>query len=310
MIKRTAILLIAIVLLIGVLLGLVSAPIALLVGIIVGLFQLPDEDFLNTSSNIQKFLLQATVVGLGFGINVTDAIEVGSQSLLISLVTIISTFLIAFGIRHLIGSEKKLTMLIASGTAICGGSAIAAISPTIKANAAQTSVALAVIFVLNAIALFIFPAIGRFFHLGEAQYGVLCALAIHDTSSVVGASQSFGEQSVMIATTTKLVRAFWIVPLAVAIGFSNKSEQKSRLPWFMALFIIAVIISSFVPWMQDINTKIVWVSQKLLILVLFLIGLQITIPKLKSLGLKSMIVGVSTWVLLIFLSLFYVINYM
>lgn len=310
MIKRTAILLIAIVLLIGVLLGLVSAPIALLVGIIVGLFQLPDEGFLNTSSDIQKFLLQATVVGLGFGINVTDAIEVGSQSLLISLVTIISTFLIAFGIRQLIGSEKKLTMLIASGTAICGGSAIAAISPTIKANAAQTSVALAVIFVLNAIALFIFPAIGRFFHLGEAQYGVLCALAIHDTSSVVGASQSFGEQSVMIATTTKLVRAFWIVPLAVAIGFSNKSEQKSRLPWFMALFVVAVIISSFVPWMQDINTKIVWVSQKLLILVLFLIGLQITIPKLKSLGLKSMIVGVSTWVLLIFLSLFYVINYM
>lgn len=310
MIKRTAIILIAIVLLIGVLLGLVSAPIALLVGIIVGLFQLPDEGFLNTSSNIQKFLLQATVVGLGFGINVTDAIEVGSQSLLISLVTIISTFLIAFGIRQLIGSEKKLTMLIASGTAICGGSAIAAISPTIKANAAQTSVALAVIFVLNAIALFIFPAIGRFFHLGEAQYGVLCALAIHDTSSVVGASQSFGEHSVMIATTTKLVRAFWIVPLAIAIGFSNKSEQKSRLPWFMALFIVAVIISSFVPWMQDINTKIVWVSQKLLILVLFLIGLQITIPKLKSLGLKSMIVGVSTWVLLIFLSLFYVINYM
>lgn len=310
MIKRTAIILIAIVLLIGVLLGLVSAPIALLVGIIVGLFQLPDEGFLNTSSSIQKFLLQATVVGLGFGINVTDAIEVGSQSLLISLVTIISTFLIAFGIRQLIGSEKKLTMLIASGTAICGGSAIAAISPTIKANAAQTSVALAVIFVLNAIALFIFPAIGRFFHLGEAQYGVLCALAIHDTSSVVGASQSFGEHSVMIATTTKLVRAFWIVPLAIAIGFSNKSEQKSRLPWFMALFIVAVIISSFVPWMQDINTKIVWVSQKLLILVLFLIGLQITIPKLKSLGLKSMIVGVSTWVLLIFLSLFYVINYM
>ncbi len=310
MIKRTAILLIAIVLLIGVLLGLVSAPIALLVGIIVGLFQLPDEGFLNTSSNIQKFLLQATVVGLGFGINVTDAIEVGSQSLLISLVTIISTFLIAFGIRQLIGSEKKLTMLIASGTAICGGSAIAAISPTIKANAAQTSVALAVIFVLNAIALFIFPAIGRFFHLGEAQYGVLCALAIHDTSSVVGASQSFGEQSVMIATTTKLVRAFWIVPLAIAIGISNKSEQKSRLPWFMALFVIAVIISSFVPWMQDINTRIVWLSQKLLILVLFLIGLQITIPKLKSLGLKSMIVGVSTWVLLIFLSLFYVINYM
>lgn len=308
-IKQLLICLIGIIIFLGILFDLITPSIALVIGIVAGVAGWVDVKLIHKVNSLQKILLQATVVGLGFGINTNDALQVGSQSLVSSLLTITITFIVAFSLRHFVGTEKKVTTLIASGTAICGGSAIAAVSPTINANPAQTSIALAVIFVLNAIALLVFPFMGRFFELTDPQYGVWCALAIHDTSSVVGASQAFGEGSMLIATTTKLVRAFWIVPLVLVLSIRSSSNRKLSLPWFMLFFAMAVVLSSYVPQLDELGISIVWISKKLLVLVLFLIGLQITIPKLKQLGLKSIMIGIATWIALIILSLVYVINY-
>jgi|AntAceMinimDraft_5_1070358.scaffolds.fasta_scaffold51758_2 uncharacterized integral membrane protein (TIGR00698 family) len=284
-----------------------TAAMTLLLGIVFGLLGTFDQKTTEKSLPLQKVLLQTSVIGLGFGVNATQALEVGFHGIYISLITILCTFALAFSLKWFLGSERKLTLLIASGTAICGGSAIAAVSPVIKANAAQTSVALAVVFVLNAIALLIFPPIGHFLELGDTQFGIWCALAIHDTSSVIGASQAFSEESMLIATTAKLVRAFWIVPLVLIISLGSGFNKKSSFPWFMVGFVAAVLLSSYLPEISTISTWIVWVARKLLIFTLFLVGMQITVSKLKQLGIKSFLIGSITWIILSIMSLLYVI---
>jgi len=293
----------------GTLLEFISPAVALAIGMVLGIFHLANSELVEQSKGFQKSLLKISVVGLGFGINIKEALVVGADSFFITLITIVCTFIIAFGIGKLLKSERITTILVASGTAICGGSAIAAVSPSLHANSNQTSIALAIVFLLNAVALFIFPSIGYYFDLSQSQFGLWSAIAIHDTSSVVGAAELFGEESLNIATTTKLVRTLWIIPLVLIISFGSNTKDKFAFPWFIIGFLAAMGISSYFPEMESVSKGIVWVSRKLLIFTLFLIGLQISIDQLKKLGFIILIVGVLTWIILAVISLFYIINY-
>lgn len=293
---------------IGIVFNLISPPVALLTGMAFGLLGV-FQGLNQSSGSLQKILLKASVIGLGFGIGYREAIEVGSQSFLISFLTIVCTFIVAFGASRFLTTENKLTMLIASGTAICGGSAIAAVSPGIKANNSQTSIALAIVFLLNAIALVIFPYIGRMLELSQMQFGLWCALAIHDTSSVVGASEAFGPESLIIATTTKLVRTLWIIPLLIVISFVFKTKGKLEFPWFILGFVAAILLSSNIPLVAQHSDIIVLIARKLLVFTLFLVGLQITVQKIRELGIKSLLIGVLAWISLAMLSLVYILVY-
>lgn len=293
----------------GTLLGFVSPALALAVGMLGGIFKVAEQGLVEQSKKFQKALLQLSVVGLGFGIHVQQAIEVGSNSFFITLVTIVCTFIIAFAIAKILKSERITTILVASGTAICGGSAIAAVSPSLKADSSQTSISLAIVFLLNAIALFIFPYIGHFFELNQSQFGIWSAIAIHDTSSVVGAAEVYGETALNVATTTKLVRTLWIIPLVLIISFGSNSKERFAFPWFIFGFIAAMLISSYMPSAELFSEHIVWFARKALIFTLFLIGLQINIGQLKKLGFNILIVGIFTWIVLGVVSLLYALNY-
>lgn len=295
--------------LLGILFGYVTPALALLIGMSVGILNLCDIQIVQENHKLQSQLLRVSVIGLGFGIHVKEALALGSSSFFISLVAITLTFVIAFSIGKIVGSEKITTILVASGTAICGGSAIAAVSPSINANSNQTSIALAIIFLLNAVALFIFPPIGHFFDLNQTQFGLWCAIAIHDTSSVIGASEQFGEIARNVATTTKLIRTLWIVPLVLIISFGADSKKKINFPWFILGFLATMLLSSYVPTLEFFSEKMVWISRKILIFSLFLIGLQINLKNLKKIGSNILVVGLSTWIILVVVSLFYIINY-
>lgn len=310
MLSKTGTYILSLLVLIGTLLGFISPALALAIGMASGIFKIAQDDFVRNSKKFQKMLLQLSVVGLGFGIQMQQAIEVGSNSFFITLITIVCTFIIAFGIGKLLKSERITTILVASGTAICGGSAIAAVSPSLKADSSQTSISLAIVFLLNAIALFVFPYIGQFFGLDQAQFGTWSAIAIHDTSSVVGAAEVYGNEALNVATTTKLVRTLWIIPLVLIISFGSNSKEKFTFPWFIFGFIGAMLINSYVTSAEPISTHIVWIARKALIFTLFLIGMQINLAQLKKLGFNILIVGIFTWILLGVISLFYVLNYL
>ncbi|PWL40267.1 putative sulfate exporter family transporter [Flagellimonas aquimarina] len=309
MLSKTVTYILVALVLVGTLLGFISPALALAVGMICGIFKIADQDIVQNSKKFQKTLLQLSVVGLGFGIHMKQAIEVGSNSFFITLITIVCTFIIAFAVGKILKSERITTILVASGTAICGGSAIAAVSPSLKADSSQTSISLAIVFLLNAIALFIFPYIGHYFELSQVQFGTWSAIAIHDTSSVVGAAEVYGEMALNVATTTKLVRTLWIIPLVLIISFGSNSKEKFTFPWFIFGFIGAMLINSYIPSAELFSEHIVWVARKALIFTLFLIGLQINIAQLKKLGFNILIVGIFTWIVLGVVSLLYVLNY-
>lgn len=309
MISKTATYSFSFIVLLGVIFGYVSPAIALGIGMLSGIFKIANVDVMTKSNNLQKVLLQLAVIGLGFGIHIKQAIQVGSNSFFVTLITIVFVFIIAFTLGKILKSDKITTILVASGTAICGGSAIAAVSPSLRANSNQTSISLAIVFLLNAIALFIFPSIGHFFNLSQEQFGLWSAIAIHDTSSVVGAAELYGEQALNIATTTKLVRTLWIIPLVLIISFGSDTKEKIKFPWFILGFLGAMLLVSYIPAMENISSYLVWGSRKLLIFTLFLIGLKINISELKKLGFNIVIIGVITWLILGISSLFYIINY-
>ncbi len=295
--------------LLGTLFGYISPSIALAIGMAGGIFKLANFDFVEQSRNAQKTLLQLAVVGLGFGIHIMEAIEIGSNSFFVTLITIIFVFIVAFVLARVLKADRITTILVASGTAICGGSAIAAVSPSLKANSNQTSISLAIVFLLNALALFIFPTLGHYFELSQEQFGLWSAIAIHDTSSVVGAAEIYGEQSLTIATTTKLVRTLWIIPLVLIISFGSNTKEKFRFPWFILGFLGAMLLVSYFPIFETFKEYIVWGARKLLIFTLYLIGLQINIKELKKLGFNILIVGVITWLLLAISSMLFILNY-
>ncbi len=243
------------------------------------------------------FLLQFSVVGLGFGMNASSAISAGKEGFLLTVFSIFSTLVFGTLLGKWLKTEKKTSHLISCGTAICGGSAIAAISPVIKSNENQTSIALGVIFILNSIALFIFPFIGHQLDLSQRDFGVWCAIAIHDTSSVVGAANKYGAEALQVATTVKLARALWIIPISIltAVIFKNKNS-KIKIPYFIGLFILAMLFNTYVPATAIIAPGIVSIAKIGLTITLFLIGATLNINALKSVGVKPLLQGVFLWV--------------
>lgn len=243
------------------------------------------------------YLLQFSVIGLGFGMNATAAISAGKEGFLLTIFSIFSTLILGTFLGKWLKTDKKTSHLISCGTAICGGSAIAAISPVIKSNENQTSIALGVIFILNSIALFVFPFIGHQLDLSQKEFGLWCAIAIHDTSSVVGAANKYGAEALQIATTVKLARALWIIPISLltAVIFKNKS-QKIKIPYFIGLFILAMLFNSYVPQTAIVSPYIVNIAKIGLTITLFLIGATLNINTLKAVGVKPLLQGVFLWI--------------
>ncbi len=275
----------------------ISPPIALLLGLIIANFF--GHPFLHLNHKIINLLLQFSVVGLGFGMNVNSALAAGKDGFLFTVASIFSTIILGYFLGKWLKIEKKTSHLISCGTAICGGSAIAAIAPLIKSDEKQTSVALGVIFILNSIALFLFPAIGHWFNLSQREFGLWCAIAIHDTSSVVGAANKFGPEALQIATTVKLARALWIIPVALltATLFKNKTT-KVKIPYFIGLFVLAMMLNTFLPQTAIISPFIVTIAKIGLTVTLFLIGAGLSGNVLKSVGIKPLVQGILLWVVI------------
>ena len=276
---------------------LISPPIALLMGLIIA--QFIGHPYLHLNHKATHILLQVSVVGLGFGMNVTSALKAGKEGILFTIVSIIGTLVIGFFMGKFLKIEKKTSYLISAGTAICGGSAIAAISPVIKAEEKQISVALGTIFILNSAALFLFPFIGHQLNLSQSQFGMWCAIAIHDTSSVVGAASKYGPQALEIATTVKLARALWIIPVAFLSTFIFKSkDSKIKIPYFIGLFVLAMIANTYLPFVQQYNHYLTNSAKAGLTLTLFLIGCGLNRKTISSVGFKPLIQGVILWVII------------
>ena len=276
---------------------LISPPIALLMGLIIA--QFIGHPYLNLNHKATHILLQVSVVGLGFGMNVNSALQASKEGFILTIVSIIGTILIGIFLGKILKIEEKISFLISTGTAICGGSAIAAISPVIKANEKQISVALGTIFILNSVALVIFPFIGHYLNLSENQFGLWCAIAIHDTSSVVGAAGKYGVQALEVATTVKLARALWIIPIAILSTFIFKSKDtKIKIPYFIGLFILAMIANTYIPFVKDFSNYITDFAKATLTLTLFLIGCGLSRKVLVSVGYKPLVQGVVIWIII------------
>lgn len=286
--------------------SIISPPIALLFGVVVvNVFGNP---FIEFNHKAITFLLQFSVVGLGFGMNASSAISAGKEGFVLTVLSIFSTLIFGLLLGKWLKTERKTSHLISCGTAICGGSAIAAISPVIKSNENQTSIALGVIFILNSVALFVFPFIGHQLGLSQKDFGLWCAIAIHDTSSVVGAANKYGAEALQIATTVKLARALWIIPISIitAVIFKNKNS-KIKIPYFIGLFIVAMLLNSYIPSISLFAPHIVNLAKIGLTITLFLIGATLNINTLKSVGVKPLLQGIFLWGFIASLSLMAII---
>ncbi|CAN5389249.1 putative sulfate exporter family transporter [soil metagenome] len=281
----------------------ITAPIALAIGIIYA-FALGNP-FPKQTSKYTAMLLKTCVVGLGFGIQVNQALEAGSKGVLFTIVTIAGTLVLGYFIGKWARIDKKISYLISCGTAICGGSAIAAVAPVVKADQHQISVSLGTVFILNAVALFVFPVIGNYFNMSQAQFGLWAAIAIHDTSSVVGAASKYGAEALQIATTVKLARALWIIPLVFfsAFIFKNK-ESKINIPYFIFLFFAAMLLNSFIPAIGPVTAVFSDIAKRGIVVVLFLIGSALSKEALKSVGVKPFVQGIVLWIVIAAVSLF------
>ncbi|MGM9735215.1 MAG: YeiH family protein [Candidatus Cryptobacteroides sp.] len=278
----------------------VSPAIALFAGIVLALTL--GNPFPVFSKKVSKYLLQIAVVGLGFGMNLQESLAAGKEGIMFTIVSVIGVMIIGCLIGRAMGILPKLSYLISTGTAICGGSAIAAVAPVVKADDDETSMSLAVIFTLNAIALFIFPPLGQLLGLDQNQFGTWAAIAIHDTSSVVGAASIYGEEALKVATTIKLTRALWIIPLSLVsiLFFRDKSGNKTKvsIPWFIFLFILAMVFNTYVNIPEGISKAISVFSHKSLSVTLFLIGSGMSIESIRKTGVKPVLLGVILWFLI------------
>ena len=238
-------------------------------------------------------------MGLGFGMNVTESLKSGGEGMLFTIASVIGVMVLGVLIGKWLHLNKKASYLIASGTAICGGSAIAAVGPIVKANEHEMAVSLGVVFILNAIALFIFPAIGHYFELSEVQFGTWAAIAIHDTSSVVGAGEAYGPIALQTATLVKLTRALWIIPLAIVTMFIFRDKtSKISIPWFIFMFILAMVINTYCNLPQQLTSSLLWIAKKGLVLTLFLIGASLSLSTIKAVGIKPLILAVALWIII------------
>lgn len=288
----------------------VTPPIALFLGLAFAL--LCGQAHPKFNKKVSKYLLQYSVVGLGFGMNLQASLASGKEGMEFTILSVIGTLLIGWFIgRKILKVDRNTSYLISSGTAICGGSAIAAVGPVVKANDSEMSVALGTIFILNAIALFIFPMIGHALDMSQQEFGLWAAIAIHDTSSVVGAGAAYGEEALKIATTVKLTRALWIIPMAFATSFIFKSKgQKISIPWFIFFFVLAMVFNTYVldttPTGAAIGAGINEFARKSLTLTLFFIGASLSRDVLKSVGIKPLVQGVLLWIVISLSTLAYI----
>ena len=270
-----------------------SPPIALALGLALALTL--GHPFPRQNSKATKVLLQLSVIGLGFGMNLQTVVAAGKRGVAWTAATIAITLLLGFLAGRALRVARTTSHLIASGTAICGGSAIAAVGPVIGATDEEMSVSLGTVFILNSIALFLFPPIGHHLGLTQQQFGVWAAIAIHDTSSVVGAAAKYGSEALKLATVVKLTRALWIVPLTIgtALAFRRKSTRVA-IPWFIAGFVLASIARTYAPALE----AVVPFARIGLTVTLFLIGAGLSRKNLASVGARPLILGVLLWIVI------------
>ncbi len=275
----------------------VSPAVALFMGIALALTI--GAPYPKANKKVSKYLLQAAVVGLGFGMNLHSALAAGREGMLFTIASVVGVMILGVTLGKILKVNPKNAYLISSGTAICGGSAIAAVSPIIDADENDTSLALATIFILNAIALFIFPPIGHAMGLSEQQFGTWAAIAIHDTSSVVGAGAAYGQEALQVATTIKLTRALWIFPLAlVSILVFRSKGKKIAIPWFILMFVGAMLLNTYLNIPQQISSIVVMLSKKALGVTLFLIGCGLSVGAIKKVGAKPLVLGILLWAII------------
>jgi len=288
----------------------VSPPIALVLGLIFAL--VAEHPYPKGTSRATKILLQVSVVLLGFGMNLDKVLEAGRSGILFTVATIFGTLAFGFLIGKLLNVNPKTSALISSGTAICGGSAIAAVAPAIDAETDEISVSLGTIFILNSVALLTFPFVGKFFNLTQNQFGVWAAIAIHDTSSVVGASQAFGAEALAVATTVKLARALWIAPVALLFSFLFRGQAAKKIvfPYFILFFLLATIFRTYAPTfiLPSVYDSIVLLAKQGLTVTLFLIGSGLSFETLKKVGYKPLMQGVILWILISIVSLWAILS--
>ncbi len=282
----------------------VNAPTALVAGFLFTL--LLGHPFPNLSGKATSLLLKASVVGLGFGMNVHSAIAAGKDGIGLTVASITTVLTLGYFIGKALKLPRKLSHLVSSGTAICGGSAIAAVAPAVEADEKEISVSLGVIFLLNSIALILFPIIGHTLGMTDHEFGLWSAIAIHDTSSVVGAASAYSPEALDVAVTVKLARALWIIPISIlsTILFKSKNSKVS-IPWFIGFFIVAMLLNSYIPQLTEygISSWISALSKAFLVVTLFLIGASLSIAKIKSVGYKPLLLGVILWIIISILSL-------
>jgi uncharacterized integral membrane protein (TIGR00698 family) len=275
--------------------GLISPPFALLGGLIFGLAIA--HPFLAETKKLSKVLLQASIVALGFGMNLRELVRVGRSGFFYTAMSITGVMLAGLALGYLIQVSKKSSFLIAVGTAICGGSAIAAVGPIAEANDEEMAVSLGAVFILNSMALFLFPAIGFALHMTQSQFGLWSALAIHDTSSVVGATARYGASALAIGTTVKLARALWIVPLSIATALTVKSKARIQWPWFIFFFCLAALLNTVLPALAPSFGVLNHLGRIGLTVTLFLIGTGLNKQTLRKVGVRPLLQGLLLWLI-------------
>lgn len=273
----------------------VSPAYALLLGLIFAFtFENPFPKF---NKKCSKYLLQASVVGYGFSMNLQQSLRSGAEGMTFTVVSVIGVMVLGVLLGYWLHVERKTAYLISSGTAICGGSAIAAVGPVVKANDNEMAVSLGVVFILNAIALFIFPPLGHLAGMSETQFGTWAAIAIHDTSSVVGAGDAYGTKALEVATLIKLTRALWIIPLALVTMFIFRDKTaKISIPWFIFLFILAMVVNTYAGLPVEFGQTMAFWAKKGMVVTLFLIGASLSIKSIRSVGVKPLLLAIALWI--------------
>jgi len=285
----------------------ISPAIALFLGLLFAI--VCGTPFPKFNKKLSKYLLQASVVGLGFGMNLQKSLQSGADGMLFTIVSVIGVMVIGVLLGRWMNINRKASYLISSGTAICGGSAIAAVGGVMKANEKDMAVSLGVIFILNAVALFVFPPLGHLFGMSQQQFGTWAAIAIHDTSSVVGAGAAYGAEACELATLIKCTRALWIIPLAFfTIWYFRKDNRgkgkaKVSVPWFILFFVVAMVINTYTPGsamevMRPVYAGMVAIAKQALVAVLFAIGSSLSIGVIREVGAKPLIQAVVLWIVI------------
>jgi uncharacterized integral membrane protein (TIGR00698 family) len=282
--------------------GWISPPVALSLGIIFGL-SVP-HPYPQFSRSAARILLQVSVVALGFGMNLHEIVKAGRGGFIYTALGISFSLIIGLAIGKFLRIGGNASYLITAGTAICGGSAIAAIGPILHADDEEMAVSLGTVFILNSVALLTFPPIGNLLHLTQSQFGLWAALAIHDTSSVVGAAAKYGSQALVVGTTVKLARALWIVPLALATAAVKHSKTRVQLPWFILFFCLAAVVNTYIPAFGNFDRWAFSAGRLGLTATLFLIGTGISLATVRSVGWRPLLQGVLLWIMVATVTLY------